>query len=145
MRTLQNSSSSLADDRTHADKATNAAQVVLVAAVGEFKDLQPIVVNVDPKTKVGVVRFKGKYYAYRNSCPHQGGPTVEGAILGNTECEVLPNGNRKRFVSKDHQNIVCPWHGVEFDLETGVCKADRRMRLRSFQVIVDGDLVKIRV
>ena len=25
-------------------------------------------------TEIGVIRHGGKYYAYRNLCPHQGGP-----------------------------------------------------------------------
>ena len=33
-------------------------------------------------------------------------------------------------------HFVCPWHGMEYDLRTGECAADRRLRLRSFPVVV---------
>ena len=32
------------------------------------------------KFEIGVIRHEGKYYAYRNYCPHQGGPVGEGSI-----------------------------------------------------------------
>jgi nitrite reductase/ring-hydroxylating ferredoxin subunit len=35
--------------------------------------------------------------------------------------------------------IACPWHGVEFDLVTGICRADPRYRLRSFEVLLEGE------
>jgi nitrite reductase (NADH) small subunit len=28
--------------------------------------------------EIGVIFHKGEYYAYRNVCPHQGGPACEG-------------------------------------------------------------------
>ena len=29
-------------------------------------------------------------------------------------------------------HFVCPWHGYEYDLKTGECAADRRLRLKSY-------------
>lgn len=44
--------------------------------------------------------------------------------------------------SKDQTNVACPWHGYEFDIQTGQHQGNPRVRLRSVKIeIVDGDLV----
>jgi len=36
-------------------------------------------------------------------------------------------------------NIICPWHGFEFDIRTGVHPTDKRVRLRRIPVrVTDG-------
>ena len=40
---------------------------------------------------------------------------------------------RPRF-NHDEMHIVCPWHGWEYDLETGEMVADRKFRLRKYDV-----------
>ena len=35
-------------------------------------------------------------------------------------------------------NIVCTWHGYEYDLKTGECIGDRKLKLRKFDVIERG-------
>ena len=43
--------------------------------------------------------------------------------------------------SEEHTHIVCPWHGYEYDIETGAFPANRKMRLRKFEVTLrDGDV-----
>ena len=37
--------------------------------------------------------------------------------------------------SDEHVNFVCPWHGYEYDLKTGECVADRRLRLKKYNVV----------
>jgi len=39
----------------------------------------------------------------------------------------------------DEMHIVCPWHGWEYDLETGVMVADRTFRLRKYDVVEKED------
>ena len=115
-----------------------------VAKVKDMEELKPQIVEVDG-VSIGVFLFKGRYFAYRDTCPHQGGPSVEGETLGNTECEIMPNGRRRVYVNVERVNIVCPWHGIEYDIETGVCRADKRMRLKHYDVVVEDDDVKIRI
>jgi nitrite reductase/ring-hydroxylating ferredoxin subunit len=113
-----------------------------VAKISEFSELKPIFASVDG-FRVGVYQFKGKYYAYANQCPHQEGPACEGIIVGNKEAELLGGGRFREYTSEENMNIVCPWHGVEFDLESGFCRADTRYKLRSYDVIVEDDEVLI--
>lgn len=114
-----------------------------MAKVGEFTELSPVYVTARG-TRIGVYLFKGRYFAYRNSCPHQGGPAMEGEFVGNSEVEVREDGSRREYTSTERYNISCPWHGIEYDIETGVCRADRRMRLKSYKVFIEGDEVKVR-
>ena len=108
-------------------------------------DNSSLMVDVDG-VRIGIYGFQGSYYAYQNNCPHQGGPAPEGGLFGNVECQISPNGNKvNEHVSKENMNIVCPWHGVEYDLKTGICRPDKRLRLRKFEVTVDGDELKITV
>ncbi len=93
-------------------------------------------------TEVGVFRVRGSVHAYENRCLHQGGPVCTGEIVGRYE-QVLDRDRTvigERFVDEEPR-IACPWHGWEYDLETGRCTADRRFRLRRFPVVIrDGDV-----
>ncbi|MFZ5447152.1 MAG: FAD-dependent oxidoreductase [Thermodesulfobacteriota bacterium] len=59
-------------------------------------DMREVVVG---KTKVLVVRIKGRFYAIGAECTHYGGPLIDGAL----------NGHR----------IVCPWHQAVFNVMNG--------------------------
>lgn len=111
-----------------------------IARVSEMKDGKPTFVNLDSGV-VGIYKFKNRIFAYRNVCPHEGGPAVEGEVMGNTECPVTDGRRMEQSVSKDRVNIVCPWHGIEYDIETGICRAGISLRLSRIQIIVDGDKI----
>jgi len=36
-------------------------------------------------------------------------------------------------------HFVCPWHGYEYDMETGECVSDRKLKLRSNKIVEKGD------
>jgi nitrite reductase/ring-hydroxylating ferredoxin subunit len=40
--------------------------------------------------------------------------------------------------SKTKMHVVCPWHGFEFDIRTGVHPGNTRARLRRLKVAVSG-------
>ncbi|HKW04744.1 MAG TPA: Rieske 2Fe-2S domain-containing protein [Nitrososphaerales archaeon] len=110
---------------------------VKVGEISEFDELVPKVIILG-EARVFVYLHRGKFYAYADKCPHQGGPACEGDVRG----RVIGSVNKKSLyfesVSKDQYSIVCPWHGVEYDLQSGMCRTDRRMRLRSYEVLVEG-------
>lgn len=92
--------------------------------------------------EIGVFRWEGQFYAYRNLCAHQGGPACEGVLMHKVEDVLGPDRTfqGQRF-SESEIHFVCPWHGVEYDLRTGAAVADPRLRLRSFPVVVRADEV----
>jgi nitrite reductase (NADH) small subunit len=116
-----------------------------IAKASDIKeDLQPLILDLG-RESIAVYRYKGKYYAYANRCPHQGGPSSEGTVIGNTEAAVETGGTQRQFVSKENFNIACPWHGIEFSLETGLCTGTPRLRLKLYPLIKDGDDLKLAV
>jgi nitrite reductase/ring-hydroxylating ferredoxin subunit len=96
----------------------------------------------DGALEIGVIRHGGHYYAYRNHCPHQGGPACEGLRMPQIKELIDENGvyHGKTYDESD-MHIVCPWHGYEFHLSDGVHVADKRIRLQKFKIIErDGDV-----
>ena len=85
--------------------------------------------------ELGVIRHDGQFYAYRNVCPHQGGPACEGLLMPRVVDRVRHDGSfaGQTFDEAD-MHIVCPWHGYEFHLATGEHVANRGVRLQKFAV-----------
>jgi len=107
---------------------------VLVCRDGEMKDNTVRIIKTG-NLEIGVIRHEGKYFAYRNFCPHMGGPACEGIRMPAIE-EVIAEDKTwvgQRFIMED-MHIVCPWHGYEFHLETGVNACDKALRLQKFNV-----------
>jgi len=97
---------------------------------------------IDDKVEIGVFRVDGAFYAWRNDCPHQGGPVCQGKLMQGTE-ERLDADRRSLGIHyrAGSLNIVCPWHGFEFDVRTGRHAGHARMRLASYPVKVrDGGI-----
>jgi nitrite reductase/ring-hydroxylating ferredoxin subunit len=100
-----------------------------VVAVGDFE--------------VGIFKLDGEFLAYENVCPHMGGPTCQGKVLPRVD-EIISDDRTSRGLkfSKDKMNIVCPWHGYEFDIRTGRHSGVAKYRLRPFKVRVEnGDVI----
>lgn len=112
--------------------------LVKVASVAEFKEAEPVIVEFG-NLSIGVYRYNSKYYAYRNWCPHQGGPACEGKVRNVVEHE-LEEGVVKTMTRK---KIFCPWHGVAYDITTGAHRTNKKLRLLSFKVVVDKENVLI--
>ena len=108
---------------------------VLVCKNNELADGAVRIVQLG-QLEVAVIRHDGKYYAYRNLCPHQGGPACEGVRMPRVVDVVEADGTFKRQ-GYDHTDIhiVCPWHGYEFHLATGEHVGDKRLRLKKYDVI----------
>lgn len=84
--------------------------------------------------KIGILKVQGVLKAFLNQCPHQGGPVCEGVLVHRVK-EVLGEDNTYRGMTHtDDLNLVCPWHGWEFDASTGQSMGDGRHRLKSFEV-----------
>lgn len=92
--------------------------------------------------EIGVIRHGNTFYAYRNLCPHQGGPACEGVRMPGVFDDVDADGlfHGQKF-DEDDMHIVCPWHGYEFHLSDGVNVCDAKLRLRKYEVIErDGNV-----
>jgi nitrite reductase/ring-hydroxylating ferredoxin subunit len=70
--------------------------------------------------EICVANVDGTFYAMENTCLHRGGPLGEGVIL---------NGK-----------VVCPWHGWEWDPQTGVHDAHAKVAVYPLK-IENGDVL----
>lgn len=93
--------------------------------------------------EIGVFHIGGAFYAWENSCPHLDGPACQGVILPlTTEASDETGKGLGRVFSKTHMNVVCPWHGMEFDIASGEHPTDRRFRLRKIALRIEaGDVL----
>ena len=82
---------------------------------------------------VGVVSVDDEFFAFHDRCPHMGPSMCRGTVSG-TFVASAPH----EFVYGKHDRVIrCPWHGWEFDLETGrsLLEPDR-VGLKTYRVSV---------
>jgi nitrite reductase/ring-hydroxylating ferredoxin subunit len=114
-----------------------------VANAADFKDGERRIVFVGDN-EIGVFRHEGAFYAYSNFCLHQGGPACEGLTIARVEERLRPDKTSMGlYFSETDMNFVCPWHGMEYDMRTGECVSDRRLKLKQYQVVQKGDEVYV--
>ena len=114
-----------------------------VCKFSEFKDGDRRIVRVGSH-EIGVFNHNGEIFAYSNYCLHQGGPACEGLTIAKVEERLNPDKtSRGLFFSETDMNFVCPWHGMEYDMKTGECVSDRKMKLKKYQILQKGDEVYV--
>ncbi|MDF2958276.1 MAG: (2Fe-2S)-binding protein [Paenibacillus sp.] len=111
-----------------------------VASVGELDETGRKIVEVKG-IEIGVFRVKDSYYAWRNLCPHAAAPVCEGKVCGTR----LPSMVYEYKYGRDQEIVRCPWHGWEFDLTNGKHLVDETVKLRGYEVEVEGDQVYVLV
>jgi nitrite reductase/ring-hydroxylating ferredoxin subunit len=88
--------------------------------------------------EIGVVRGSdGELYALRNRCPHHGAPLCLG-----TPAERVA-GRPGRYAATGRAVLRCPWHGWEFDLDTGRCIDEPSLRAARYEVRVEDGRVLV--
>jgi nitrite reductase (NADH) small subunit len=90
--------------------------------------------------EVGVVRDpeNGRIWAIRNRCPHHGGPLCLGRI------RERETGTPGRYKLSGRRVLRCPWHGWEFDLESGRCLDDPSLRAAVYSAEIRDGRVRLR-
>lgn len=117
---------------------------VEIGRLADFAEDDHRVVEVDG-VEIGVFRLGQKLVAYKNECPHYGGPVCQGKIFHQTEEQLGPDKTSHGLRFSDARNIVCPWHGYEFNLETGRHPGDPRVRLEPIAVAVRDARIYLQV
>jgi len=112
-------------------------------AVGAFNDLADgdYRIFAIEATEVGIFRIGDRIVGYENVCPHAGGPVCQGRIFNRVEELLTPEKKSLGLRYSTRRNIVCPWHGYEFDIETGCHPGDRSIQLKPVKIDVrDGQI-----
>ncbi|WP_144905563.1 Rieske (2Fe-2S) protein [Halobellus captivus] len=94
-----------------------------VATTDELEPGSSSVVDVDGE-QVALFNIEGEYFALSNVCPHQGGPLGQGRVEDNC--------------------VYCPWHGWQFDVETGE-HVQGEDAVGTYDVVVEDDEIHIRL
>src|SRR5262245_20225570 len=66
---------------------------------------------------------EGRFYACGAICPHEDGPLAEGWLEGGA--------------------VICPWHGFDFDLGTGLCKVAEGLSVPVYPARVADGAVEV--
>jgi nitrite reductase/ring-hydroxylating ferredoxin subunit len=89
--------------------------------------------------EIGVFFKDGDFYAYSNYCLHSGGPACEGLLINRVVDLIAADRTYQGQSFGDEMHFVCPWHGYEYELKTGECVGDRKLKLRKYNVVRRGD------
>ena len=63
-------------------------------------------------------------YALSNTCAHALGPLGRGRI--------------------NNGLAICPVHGYAYDVKTGACRTDARLQVRTYEVVVEDNEIKVK-
>jgi nitrite reductase (NADH) small subunit len=97
-------------------------RAVTVARLDELHESFPKVVRVD-NLELVLVRLGDEVHAIDNLCPHRGGPLGYGLVDGG--------------------GIICPWHRIRFNLNTGESLTWHFGAARVYPVAVQNDNVVV--
>lgn len=84
---------------------------------------------------VGLFCVQDQLYALADRCPHRGAPLCSSgrAVRGIALRKGVPAQGPQPSL------LRCPWHKWDFDIATGKCLVHPRLRVRSYQVVIDQD------
>jgi nitrite reductase/ring-hydroxylating ferredoxin subunit len=105
---------------------------VVVCRLEDFPAGERKIVKAGARS-IGVFRIDDDFFAIRNRCPHQGGPLC----LGRLSPWAVASEPGKVSMEGPPRLVACPWHGWEYDLETGQSfMGPGQTRVKSYDVTV---------
>ncbi|WNV74121.1 non-heme iron oxygenase ferredoxin subunit [Geodermatophilus sp. DSM 44513] len=108
----------------HAVRANEPRRFVPVAEAADLVDGEPLAVDADG-VPVVLVASDGRIHAVGGRCPHQGAPLGEGWL--------------------HRGEIVCPWHGSRFHLDSGEpAQGPATAPLPCYETRIDDGRVEVR-
>ena len=112
----------------------------VVGKLGDVPEGKHVLVKVGGR-EIGVYNVRGTFHAIPNNCFHQNGPLCLGAVSGT----VVANEETgwKREWRHDGEIVVCPWHGIEFNVTTGQCLAYPGSRIPVYEVRIEEEKIKV--
>ena len=89
------------------------------------KDIPPGSGHVTEVNGQSIATFNvdGTFFALDNTCAHRGGPLGEGEL--------------------DGEVVICPWHDWEYNVRIGISLTTPSASVKTYEVKVDGDDVKV--
>lgn len=121
---------------------TDGVDRTRVCGVDDLLPGERTLVDIDD-TVVCVMQIEDEYYAIENECAHQGGPLCKGKVQPELIGEFTEPGERITERPGDRLVVACPWHGWEYDLETGVHLGVDDIAIETYDVVVDNEVVYV--
>ena len=109
-----------------------------VGSADELRSTGRLVVRVGGR-EVGVLvdPSDGSLHGVRNRCPHHGAPLCLRRV------REREGGAPGRYELSGRRVLRCPWHGWEFDLESGDCVDEPSLRAAVYPVEVADGRVRV--
>ena len=89
--------------------------------------------------RIGLYRVGEELFALADRCPHRAAPLCSRGEVVNEVAWVVD----ELRVTRLNSLVRCPWHKWDFDIATGRCAVDARLRVRRYAVRIDGDEVVV--
>ncbi len=89
--------------------------------------------------RVGLFRVEEMLHALADRCPHRGAPICS---AGELATEIVVDGDALELGSP-RALLRCPWHKWDFEIATGRCAVDSRLRVRRYAVRTEGDEIVV--
>jgi nitrite reductase/ring-hydroxylating ferredoxin subunit len=132
-------------NETKSDDSPSGASLYHVMSVDRINEEGRVLVEVRGKN-IAIFRLDDEYYAIQDFCVHQGGPMCKGADIRPRYLESTKTETGWQLSqNQDVPTVACPWHGWEYNLETGDHVAPTGYTLRTYPVIVKEEELYIRV
>ncbi|MGI8609050.1 MAG: Rieske (2Fe-2S) protein [Candidatus Dormibacteria bacterium] len=113
--------------------------LVDACSVDELQEGKPTVVKVKGR-EIAVVQWRGEVHAVRNICPHQTQSFATGHVRSGFAAGEGAIG--ELTVDGGEPVLVCPVHTWAFNLRSGKCVVDERLRVRRYDTAIeDGRLL----
>jgi 3-phenylpropionate/trans-cinnamate dioxygenase ferredoxin subunit len=93
---------------------------------------------------IGVFNVDGTFHAVRNLCPHKRGPLCTGRVSGRVVADAPPSSGAAGLgIEQEGAILRCPWHLWEFEIATGRCLVEPRVRAKTYPVAVEQGQVVV--
>lgn len=112
-----------------------------IADVEAFEDEDRIITEVRGR-EIAVFYVDGEFYSVLNYCIHEAGPLCEGALTSKVE---MDDDGFSWSVTNPDRVIACPWHGWQFDIETGENTDDDSYSVPTYETTVEDGTVYVTV
>ena len=111
--------------------------------LAEFKDGDRRIIFAGDN-EIGVFRHEGAVLRLQQFLPAPGRPRLRRLTIAKVEERLLPDKTSQGlYFSDTEMHFVCPWHGYEYDMKTGECVSDRKLKLRKYKMVEKGDEVYV--
>jgi nitrite reductase/ring-hydroxylating ferredoxin subunit len=109
----------------HPRRPEKTGAIITIGHVGDVPIGCSATVSLPDGAELALFNINGEFYAVENFCPHRGAPLADGPLCGHV--------------------VECYWHGWRFDVRDGRCLTHTGIVIESYPVVIEGDVIKIKI